>query len=179
MSLFLVLISIGTTLESHHIAHAFEKAGLWPIQEKKVQSKLQEILNRRAKETIQADKLELELPCLPQPSTPKTYNEYTKESDYLHKKALDVFSSPSARRLSSYINGGEAMVLQSQLINEEINFSTQASEKRRLAQNKSRARKQVQRGGMLSVGHARKLIASKIKNEAETQRKALDRKLKN
>ena len=87
-----------------------------------MQSKLQEILNRREK--IQADRLEPELPCLPQPSTPKTYNEYTQESDYLHKKALDVFSSPTARRFSSYIKGGEAMVLQSQLINEEMNFST-------------------------------------------------------
>lgn len=133
------------TFKASTITHAFEKAGIWPIN----CSIALQMLRKYSKPA----------PTLPT-IIPTTFQDSEEQLQYWKTKLPILLSSPSQQRYQNFVIGVEGVLAHGQL--QELNLSIlqrQANEHKKNRGRNSRARLQI--GGALSVDKARALLKEK------------------
>jgi hypothetical protein len=90
------------TLKKMTIKHAFEQAGIWPIDRAKVLEKMSKYIKEATTEPA--------VPNLPPPNTPRTTHEFRAKWSNLQPKLQNQLSSPSQRQFDSIERGLQSLL---------------------------------------------------------------------
>jgi hypothetical protein len=135
------------TLKKMTIKHAFEQAGIWPIDKAKVLEKMSKYMKEATPEPA--------LPDLPPPNTPRTTHEFRAKWSNLQPKLQNQLSSPSQRQFDSIERGLQSLLDASDITRVERDvLHTRIAE---VVRKKPTARRRV-KNGELTAPYAQSLI---------------------
>jgi hypothetical protein len=136
------------TLKKMTIKHAFEQAGIWPIDKAKVLEKMSKYMKEATPELAAA-------PDLPPPNTPRTTHEFRAKWSNLQPKLQNQLSSPSQRQFDSIERGLQSLLNASDITRVERDvLHTRIAE---VVRKKPTARRRV-KNGELTASYAQSLI---------------------
>jgi hypothetical protein len=135
------------TLKKMTIKHAFEQAGIWPIDKAKVLEKMSKYMKEATPEPAA-------LPDLP-PNTPRTTHEFRAKWSKLQPKLQNQLSSPSQRQFDSIERGLQSLLDTSDITQVERDvLHTRIAE---VVRKKPTIRRRV-KNGELTASYAQSLI---------------------
>ena len=138
------------------IKHAFEKAGIWPIDRQKVLDKMSKYMKEATPEPPA-------LPNLPPPATPRTTHEFRAKRSNLQPKLQNQLSSPSQRQFDSIERGLQSLLNVSDITRVERDLLyTRVAE---VVRKRPTIRRRVAKGGEMTVSHVQALIEARDRKE--------------
>jgi ribosomal 50S subunit-associated protein YjgA (DUF615 family) len=144
------------TLRKITIKHAFEQAGMWPVNSHKVLEKMSKYMKEATPEP-------LALPDLPPPATPRTTHEFRAKWSNLQPKLQNQLSSPSQRQFDSIERGLQSLLNVSDITRVERDLLyTRVAE---VVRKRPTIRRRVAKGGEMTVSHAQALIEARDRKE--------------
>ena len=144
------------TLKKMTIKHAFEQAGMWPIDRQKVLEKMSKYMEEATPEPA--------LPDLPRPNTPRTTYEFRAKWSNIQPKLQNQLSSPSQRQFDSIERGLYSLLDVSDITRVERDvLYTRITE---VVRKKPTIRRRVGNGEM-TASHAQRLIEAKDRKAKE------------
>jgi hypothetical protein len=145
------------TLKKTTIKHAFEQAGMWPIDRQKVLQKMSKYMKEATPEP-------LALPDLPPPNTPRTTYEFRAKWSKIQPKLQNQLSGPSQRQFDSIERGLHSLLDVSDITRVEQDvLYTRITE---VVRKKPTIRRRVGNGEM-TASHAQRLIDAKDRKAKE------------
>jgi hypothetical protein len=147
------------TLRKITIKHAFEQAGMWPIDSHKVLEKMSKYMKEATPEPPA-------LPDLPPPATPRTTHEFRAKWSNLQPKLQNLqnqLSSPSQRQFDSIERGLQSLLNVSDITQVERDLLyTRVAE---VIRKRPTIRRRVAKGGEMTVSHAHAIIEARDRKE--------------
>ena len=138
------------------IKHAFEKAGIWPIDRQKVLDKMSKYMKEATPEPPA-------LPNLPPPATPRTTHEFRAKRSNLQPKLQNQLSSTSQRQFDSIERGLQSLLNVSDITRVERDLLyTRVAE---VVRKRPTIRRRVAKGGEMTVSHVQALIEARDRKE--------------